>query len=51
MHREIKKAFTILVGIHEGKGRLGRVALNGKIILEWIFKEIGCMCVVWIRLT
>jgi hypothetical protein len=31
--------YKVLVGIHEGKRSLGRIGVEGKIILRWIFRK------------
>jgi hypothetical protein len=38
---EMKSAYRILVGEPEGKILLGRLGINGRMMLKWIFKKYG----------
>jgi hypothetical protein len=48
---ENRNAYSILVGKPEGKRALGRPGVDGKIILEWVFREVGWERVDWIHLA
>jgi hypothetical protein len=37
----MRNAYKILVGKHEGKRPLGRICVDGRIILEWILRKLG----------
>jgi hypothetical protein len=39
---EMRNAYRILIGKPEGKKPLGRPRIDGRIILKWILKGIGC---------
>jgi hypothetical protein len=46
-------ASRILVGRPDGKKPLGRLRLNGSIILKWIFKKVGgeaWSALLWLRI-
>jgi hypothetical protein len=36
---EMKNAYQILVGKSEGKNSLGRLGIDGRIILKWILRK------------
>jgi len=38
---DMRNAYKILVGKHEGKRPLGRICVDGRIILEWILRKLG----------
>jgi hypothetical protein len=48
---EKKNAYRILVGKQEGKRRLGRPNVGGRIILRWMSEEIGWGGMDWIDLA
>jgi len=43
--------YRVLVGKPNGKRPLGRPGVDGRIILRWIFREVGCRGVDWIELA
>jgi hypothetical protein len=41
---EMRNVYKILVGKFEEKRPLGRLDIDGKIILKWIFGKLGLWC-------
>jgi len=43
--------YGVLVGKPEGKRPLRRPGVDGRIMLRWIFREVGCRGMDWIELA
>jgi hypothetical protein len=44
-------AYRVLVGKSEGKRHLGRLVVDGRIILKWMCKKLGGEAWTWIDLA
>jgi len=48
---ERRGVYRVLVGKSEGKVQLGDPSVNMRIILRWLFLEVGCVDMVWVELA